>query len=133
LEQNLYYYYVNCKAKFDWKGPCIASYGDFNNMQELRNFGRGNMQSIKNAGWHYSYLTGLDNVNKIVEKVNNTSDGHTAIDKIGNLEDIKRKIKNRQCLWDEKKITYDIVDISNNSPKSMNRFLQKYPKFLYKD
>jgi beta-1,4-mannosyl-glycoprotein beta-1,4-N-acetylglucosaminyltransferase len=129
LEQKLFYYYVNCKSRNNWQGPCIADYGSFSVIQQLRKFGRGNAQVVKDAGWHYTYMGGLE---RVVTKLNNTSDGHLALSKIKDEKDIENKINNNLNLWGDSNAIYDVVDIEGNAPKSINKFLEKYPHFLLK-
>lgn len=130
FEQNLYYYFINCKLNITWYGTTMANFGQFNTIQELREIGRSGFNAVKNGGWHYSYMGGID---KIINKVKNTSDGHLIKDLIGNKNEIDFKIKNQKDLWNRKEESYEqnIVNITDDSPKKINDFLLKYPNFLF--
>lgn len=131
FRQNIYYYYVNCKLNRTWDGPVMSEFGLFQNIQGLRNISIHNINPVNNGGWHYSFMGGED---KIINKVKNTSDGHTIEHLIGSKEEIKHKINNQIDLWNRTDdfVKQEIVDITNDAPKSMPKFLEKYPHFYFK-
>jgi len=57
LEQDFYYYNLNCKSPDKWASSTILNVGsiDHKSINEIRNITRG-MNTIKNGGWHFSYF-----------------------------------------------------------------------------
>lgn len=135
FQQKLYYYYLNCIQNQNWYGTVLADYGSFNNVQDLRNFGRNidfNIHNrdrvIDNGGWHYSFMGGAD---KIKEKVDNIAESSLIIDKIGTIDEIKQKMETIQDLWGrtENYAKKSLVDISDG-PEKIKEFINKYPTFI---
>jgi beta-1,4-mannosyl-glycoprotein beta-1,4-N-acetylglucosaminyltransferase len=132
FKQNLYYYYVNCKQNCLWDGPIMANYGTFQSPQQLRNTGRSGYNSKFHGGWHYSFMGGPDRVRY---KVENIAESSLIIDNVGNPSDIEYKMKNQIDLWNrtDDYAKKEIVDITNDKPKSMDKFLELYPNFFYNE
>lgn len=130
FRQKLYYYYVNCEQNCHWDGPIMASYGTFSSPQQLRNNGRGGFNAKSNGGWHYSFMGGPERVKLKVESI---AESHYIIDEVGNVDDIKEKMESQKDLWNrtEDYAQKKIVDITDNKPKKMDKFLEKYPHFFY--
>jgi len=131
FRQKLYYYYVNCEQNCHWDGPIMATYGTFNQPQHLRNAARSGFNSQQNGGWHYSFMGGPERVKLKVESI---AESHYIINDVGSVDDIKEKMESQKDLWNrtEDYAQKKIVDISNNKPKMMDKFLEKYPNFCYK-
>ena len=131
FRQELFYYYVNCKQNCHWDGPIMATYGTFNSPQQLRNLARGARNVVPNGGWHYSFMGGPERVRF---KVENIAESHYIIDNVGSVDEIKEKMENQTDLWNrtEGYAQKKIVDISNNKPKMLDKFLEKYPHFIFK-
>jgi beta-1,4-mannosyl-glycoprotein beta-1,4-N-acetylglucosaminyltransferase len=132
FKQNLYYYYVNCKQNCLWDGPIMANYGTFQSPQQLRNTGRSGYNSKFHGGWHYSFMGGPDRVRY---KVENIAESSLIIDNVGNPSAIEYKMKNQIDLWNrtDDYAKKEIVDITNDKPKSMDKFLELYPNFFYNE
>jgi beta-1,4-mannosyl-glycoprotein beta-1,4-N-acetylglucosaminyltransferase len=130
LIQDLFYYYVNCKQNCIWFGTIIGTYGHFSTPQELRNLARSGCNPIENGGWHYSFMGGSE---RIKTKVENIAESSYIINQIGDVNEIEHKIKNQIDLWNrtEDYAIKKIVDISNNKPKMLDIFLNKYPNFIF--
>ena len=140
FKQAMFYYYVNNKVVHSWCGTTMANYGSFVTPQNLRWFAikrtycRPNEIVIANGGWHYSYMTGGD-AKRIKDKVSLFAEKILS-EKAGTPEDIEKKIATQQDLYnrDIEKGRYKqvIVDISNNKPRMLDKWLEKYPNFIYK-
>jgi beta-1,4-mannosyl-glycoprotein beta-1,4-N-acetylglucosaminyltransferase len=130
FQQNLYYYYVNCKQNCLWDGPIMADYGSFDSPQQLRNAARSGHHNRYHGGWHYSFMGGAE---RIKYKVENIAESHLIIDNVGTVEEIESKMTSQRDLWNRQDdyAKKTIVDISNDKPKSMDRFLKIYPNFFY--
>jgi len=128
FEQDLYYYYFNCKKNEKWLGTCCAPYGIFS-PQEMRDYARfgKDHKIVKNGGWHYSYLGGAE---RIQSKLDNLSDSHLVKAKVGTEEDIERKILNGIELWDAN-ISYTFIDLRKfDNPASLDILIKMYPKLI---
>jgi len=140
FKQTLFYYFVNNKVDRGWGGTVMAEFGSFgNDPQRLRAYAKrhswGKAEGIiQNGGWHYSYMTGGDS-KRVRDKVALFAEKHL-LNIAGSTEDVDKKIKEHKDLYDREKtkVSYheEIVDISNNKPKMLDNFLEKYPKFIYK-
>ena len=127
LEQTLFYYFVNCRSKGKWNGTVITKAKNLSTPQKLRNR-RDKFPRIKNNGWHFSYLGGVDKVllkmNSIVEsKVNAYSE-----DYIKKCITTGLDIYGRQGQEHE----YEFIDFAEISPEQVKALVQKYP-YLYFD
>jgi hypothetical protein len=70
---------------------------------------------------------------RIKTKVENIAESSYIINQIGDVNEIEHKIKNQIDLWNrtEDYAIKKIVDISNNKPKMLDIFLNKYPNFIF--
>jgi beta-1,4-mannosyl-glycoprotein beta-1,4-N-acetylglucosaminyltransferase len=59
LNQSLCYYFVNCVADDPWQGTRMIPHGFFSSFPALR---AAQGENVPNAGWHFSYLGGIDRV-----------------------------------------------------------------------
>jgi hypothetical protein len=127
FQQDLYYYYVNCKQKQIWNGTIMAFYGTFDSPQYLRNIARCGYNVKYPGGWHYSFMGGAD---RIKQKVENIAESHLIVDKIGTIEEIQKKMATSRDLWDrtEEYAQKQIVPLQY-IPKSLPKFLMIYPDF----
>jgi hypothetical protein len=67
-------------------------------------------------------------------KVESIAESHYIIDNVGSVDEIKEKMESQKDLWNrtENYAQKKIVDISNNKPKMLDKFLEKHPDFFYK-
>lgn len=63
LEQNMYYYYLNGMVSTKWYGTVICKYKNIETPQNVRN-DRNRLFTIKNGGWHFSHLGGIEKIQK---------------------------------------------------------------------
>lgn len=72
LEQEMFYYYLNTKVDYTWKGSQLVhcSFYKNNTPQDLR-AKRKKLPYINNGGWHFSYIGGasavLNKINSVCE------------------------------------------------------------------
>lgn len=140
FQSDLFYYYVNCQVVKPWGGTTMAEYGSYKNLQHLRRFtkrysrysGETADTIIPHGCWHYSYLTGGD-PDKIRTKVENIYESSLILDALGTREEVIEKIAKHLDPYgrEPRKTAQTIVDISKTKPRSMDKFLQKYPHFFY--
>ena len=131
FEQDLFYYYVNCKQEQLWRGPVMSRLDDFSAPQELRE-NRGAVPFLTNSGWHYSFMGGAE---RIIIKVKNIAESSLIINKIGDKEEIEEKMKTQTDLWNREDdfARKQIVPLDENSPKNIGWFIEKYPEFYYNE
>jgi beta-1,4-mannosyl-glycoprotein beta-1,4-N-acetylglucosaminyltransferase len=128
FKQDLYYYYVNCLQNQIWDGSIMATYGNFQSPQQLRNLARGGMNAVYPGGWHYSFMGGAD---RIKTKVENIAESHLIINQIGGVDDITSKMNSATDLWNRtdeyaQKRFVDLV----YAPRTINKFIELYPNFF---
>lgn len=123
--QSMFYYYVNTMFPTKWFGSIMATYGNFDTPQSLRNM-RVNIRNIVNpGGWHYSYQGGVDLVKA---KMDNIAEANLMVDRMGTVEKIQDKLATLiDPLERGKLLTNDVY-----KPGAMEEFLQKYPQYLYR-
>jgi hypothetical protein len=109
----------------------MGTYGNFKNPQQLRDYARFNRPiPVIDGGWHYSFM---GDANKIKEKVENIAESHYIIDLVGDVDKIQERLDTIQDLWDRTE-TYaqkKIVNVDRHGPKSINKFIEKYPSFYF--
>jgi beta-1,4-mannosyl-glycoprotein beta-1,4-N-acetylglucosaminyltransferase len=134
FKQSLYYYYVNCRVSRNWGGTVMATYGTFLLPQDLRKSAiRHGVGVYPNGGWHYSYLVG-NSPDRIFYKAKNGADQNPNYP-IGTVEDIAERVKNLKDLLGRTSRFNQlrIIDINDDKPASMDKFLKKYPEFFYRE
>lgn len=134
LEQDLFYYYMNCKCRAKWYGPYIAKYAHMPMAHDGRDLVyRRQLPIIRNAGWHFSYLGGLE---AIKQKLSALSDSDPEIEKkINQAKSSDEYIQN--CLANGidilgrkgKMFEYDFVDIKETRFPDIDQVVNKYPIF----
>jgi beta-1,4-mannosyl-glycoprotein beta-1,4-N-acetylglucosaminyltransferase len=140
FSQKLFYYFVDNMYNRAWCRPVMAPYGSFKKPNDLRmyskrhSFKREGDTIASNGGWHYSYMTGGD-AGRIKDKVSLFAEKH--LNKAaGTIGEIAAKIVGRKDLYGRTQYDsgFSIINISEDKPKSLDKFLEKYPDFiLFKD
>ena len=84
---------------------------------------------INNGGWHYSYLGGKKRIKNKIE-----SFSHSEFNKkeFTNFNHIKECMNNNKDLFGRNK-NYKIVDLDENSPECIKKFIDKYPYIFKKE
>lgn len=82
FEQKMYYYFLNCFVQdYDepiplfegykpWRGPLMLKYQDYTNFEDLRTLRNKESTAktlVRDGGWHYSWLGGVEGVLKKIE------------------------------------------------------------------
>lgn len=133
LYQNHYYYYMNYLHPDKWCGSVISLYKNMKSPQDLRNL-RRRLPIIKNGGWHFAYMGGI---NRILKKVNSTVDENSNrnINKIYSEEYIKKCLKNGSLIYDyqnQDNHVFTKVSIESLNIPNIQEFINKYPNFYLK-
>lgn len=129
FQQELFYYWVNCKQQQLWSGSVVANYGTFGCPQDLRNYARfSNPILIPNGGWHYSFMGGPD---RIYEKVQNIAESKYIVNEVGDIDQISQRMENVEDLWGrtDDYAQKQIVSLEH-TPHKLDEFLYYYPWFI---
>jgi len=63
LQMRVYYYYMNYQKDEEMYGTVIARRKQITSLQKLRE-ARKKMRHLRDAGWHFTYLGGVDEIIK---------------------------------------------------------------------
>ena len=134
LDMDVYYYNLTCKKENEeWIFPKIMTlsfYHKIGTPQNARMFHNNNAKNgllgiMKNAGWHLSYFGEPE---QIQNKIMSFSHQEFNNDKYTNLEYIKEKVENKECIFNRHfdKITYIPISSNNRLPFEYETYLAKY-------
>ena len=133
-QQDLYYYFLNCKSESKWFGSVICKYKNIKTTQFLRKI-RGSIPYIKNGGWHLSYFGGIDSIKEKTKAI--IDDRKEVIQIIKNHCDdddyIKHCIKNGIDLYHRENVKFKYIDFNEISFPNKKKVLEKYPHFYNND
>jgi beta-1,4-mannosyl-glycoprotein beta-1,4-N-acetylglucosaminyltransferase len=117
LRENFYYYYINCLKDEIWTGSTICTFETFKTLSLCENRMRRRGIFIEDAGWHFSYLGGID---KIKYKIQ--SHAEQDLNNSGILNSVATRVNN--CLTIG-------VDIYNRPAKfTLVPIDESYPKYI---
>lgn len=131
LSMIFHYYFLNCQNAGDehwWNGSIVCIGKQFKDIgpQTLRD-NRNNYPRIKKAGWHFSYLGGVE---KIKEKIR--SFAHTEFNKEEYLQDeniIKAMLEGKD-IFNRPGAVYKFVS-PYSYPSSLRKLMFEYPALLH--
>ena len=130
FEQDLFYYFVNCKTNAKWRGSILTRFKNISLPARLRDL-RDVLPGLPNGGWHFSYLGGAD---RIIDKIKAFS--HTEMDRpeFTSVESVEKRIKNGQDLFCREKIDrFEFIEINPSFPADIGLLIEKYPYLYFKD
>ena len=117
LEQDMYYYNINCKLQDKWYHSKIVNFWTFKNVYHqnasyIRTLHLSNkFPIIKNGGWHFSYFGNIDFIkNKIKCFAHQEYNNDTYL----NDEKITEQIKNCKDIFFRDDVKIDYIDIKDN-------------------
>jgi beta-1,4-mannosyl-glycoprotein beta-1,4-N-acetylglucosaminyltransferase len=130
FSQLFHYYYMNCQNigyERQWNGTIIATGDQFKELgpQHLRD-NRNNYPGIKNGGYHFSYLGGIE---KIKEKIQ--SFAHTEFNRedITSDENIIRSLEKGEDIFKRPNVSYKFVGL-DEYPEHIRNLMLEYPQFI---
>lgn len=129
LHQKTYYYYLNLLTDYAWQGTRIARIGCIRNdldgsMQRLRT---SSTASISEAGWHFSYLGG---VNAIQTKLASFSHQEYNTEVINNAENIRAHLADKTDLFG-RPADWQVVAIDESYPVYIQKNKDVYAAQVY--
>lgn len=117
MEEGLFYYYMNCRSRGKWHSAVLSLYSVMMmpNMMRQQSMSR-RFPVIHNAGWHFSYLGGIDMVK---QKLNELIDDKTEVNAIlktykNNDEYIKDCLRRGVDMFGRKGEMYEFCFIDEN-------------------
>lgn len=127
LEQDCFFYYLNCKEKKKWSAAIMTIYANMLLPNTMRSYAFFHQYpKIKNAGWHFSYMGGaeaiMDKLNSIVEEnavVNYQKKNHN------NEEFIKQKILQGEDILEEGR-KFKIIDPAEIGLPNINIYMTQF-------
>ena len=130
FEQRFFYYYLNglCVQngrEAPWNGPVAVRKSNYIGAQKMRD-DRGIHQPdrIRNAGWHFSYLGGVE---KIIEKLESFAHAEHDNSNIKSHDRLAQKIAAGQDIFDRaNKPTQKYIAIDSTFPKYILDNLEKF-------
>jgi beta-1,4-mannosyl-glycoprotein beta-1,4-N-acetylglucosaminyltransferase len=140
FSENIYYFFLNGFAGSGWMGTRACTFKvlkkSFNlNMDRYRHiwnvpirikmlFGK-KISTIKDGGWHFSYLGGID---AIINKISSAAHFEKDTPENRDPKNILEKIKRGEFLFDNQKVNY--VSIDKSFPKVIYNNQTKYKKYI---
>lgn len=134
FEQEFFYYYLNCiciksgnAAEHDlWRGPVMLKKKDISTIRKVRSL-RGkegpNITIVRNGGWHYSYMGGVEN---IILKIESLSHDEYNKEYYKDPERLGKIINEGFDLFDRNQ-KYKFIDITNGaSPAYLFKHLDRF-------
>ncbi len=123
FEQDLFYYFVNCKLNQKWNGSVITKFKHLTVPPDHFRRNRRKYPKLRNGGWHFSYLGGVD---RILTKIKSFAHTEYNLPEIASAEWIKEKITSGQDLYG-RDLKLEFVNIDSKFPAKTALFLEKYP------
>lgn len=127
-EQEMYYFFINYKRKDNLCASIITMYKHLKEPNALRTL-RNVLPSIDNAGWHLSYMGGIERIKQkidsIVEGVESEFAGNVSSEKMNMMNDFVNK---GIVFWSNEQL--EILDREQLNIKYISWFIEKYP-YMY--
>jgi beta-1,4-mannosyl-glycoprotein beta-1,4-N-acetylglucosaminyltransferase len=123
---DVFYYYLNTQfiGRVGGNYPMMASYGNFNDCQSLRNISRKHKIRREHAGAHCSYMGNNTTLNEKVNNIAETIYAEQEHQVVANLYERKNALIEPLA-----RSTLHVGDTPNF--RGITEFVRKYPHFLY--
>ena len=133
FELSLNYYYFNnrCIQMPNWYGSILTKYKNIKgSIQEIRDLlfkvqneisSEKNIEFVKNAGWHFSYLASPENIAIKIQSFSHTEFNN---EKYTNLMTIQNHIKNNEDIFN-RSLDFEVTPISQ-LPSYVQKNIKKY-------
>lgn len=136
LEQTFLCYFINCRSKTKWHGTVVTKFKYVKTPQTLSKHvrtpqllrdRRDKNPRIKNGGWHFSYLGGIE---RVLEKATSiVGEGPMLADSKDRLEEY---IKKGLDIYGRNEWTYEFIALADaDLPKEVHALIEKYPYFYF--
>jgi beta-1,4-mannosyl-glycoprotein beta-1,4-N-acetylglucosaminyltransferase len=123
FEQVTYVHYINCLSTEISRGTRMTRFRDFSCAEELRHSGRN---SIKNAGWHFTWMGGAE---RIRDKLEAYSHQECNLPQFNNPDHINRILNKGSTLFKED-VHLKIVPLDDSFPGYVLTHPEKFSHWL---
>ncbi len=125
LDQKFFYYFINCLASVPWDLAFISSYHSVknNNLTKLRKTKVKPNKIIRNGGWHFSYLGGVE---QIISKIEAFAHADLNTEQYKNKDWLMNCITKGEDLFGRDKVRYEMVPIDDSFPRHILKNLDYY-------
>lgn len=129
MAQKLFYYYVNCLQQQVWYGSTICKIRHFRSPQDVRNKRTSRGFIMRNGGWHYSFLGGVE---KIQLKLSSFAEQQVNTTDVSNEGNIKYCLDTGEDLFHRTDPTFKkkFVPLESIGHAELETWLKKYPDFI---
>jgi beta-1,4-mannosyl-glycoprotein beta-1,4-N-acetylglucosaminyltransferase len=134
LEQNLYYYFLNYQSTDHggkWQESRIVPVAEFREKKMDPCFARyypdTQIKNLKDAGWHFSFQGGVD---EVIRKVQSYSHQEYNKPEILNRDRVERMIEEGKDVFGRENMTYRTVDIDDTFPKYLQNNQHKFRRMI---
>lgn len=126
LEQDLFYYYFNNKANQKWYGTVLCKYKNLRIPQQLRNR-REIMPYVKNAGWHFSYMGGIEQVKLKLSSIIEGDNFKLPPQFSSENDYINFCLDNGKDVFGRKKLSFHFIDLKEIELPKIDKLKELYP------
>jgi hypothetical protein len=118
LDQKFFYYYLNYLSDAPWRLAFMAAYGALKDQDlgRLRNTKVSAKKILANAGWHFSYLGGIDSIIKKLEAFCH-ADLNTA--RYKDREWLEHCLQTGEDLFGRPNLHFQLVPIDDSFPRQI--------------
>ena len=143
FRQQLYYYFVDCRSielnALPWS--VMFRYGDMNSPQGMRDIvtdvqakilggapegGRNDIALLDNAGWHFSYLGGVD---AIIQKIEAFADAEFNLSKFKKREEIYQSLLQGKDIYG-RELSFEFVEDADYLPRYLRENKERFATFF---
>ena len=126
-----HYYFMNCQNVGNerwWNGTIACPGFEWRSTtpQQLRDK-RNEFNRLKKAGWHFSYLGGIE---KIREKINSFAHTEFNKEKYTSDENIIRAMNRGEDIFNRPGVRYEFVPVEYY-PIALRKLMAQYPQFIF--
>lgn len=143
FEQKMYYYFLNCFVQdYDepipltpegykpWRGTIMLNFKDYTHFEDLRtsrNHKKTVRTLVRDGGWHYSWLGGVDSILKKIEAYSHTEHDK---DDYKNPAQIRRLITSGQDLFGKNVKTEISSSLPADAPAYVKAHQEKFKNLI---
>lgn len=143
FRQQLYYYFVDCRSvelnALPWS--VMFRYGDMDSPQEMRDLvtdvqakimggvsggGRNDVVLLDNAGWHFSYLGGID---AIIQKIEAFADAEYNLPQFKKRETIYQSLMQGKDIYG-RELSFEFINGTEHLPSYLRENKNKFAAFF---
>lgn len=130
LEQDLFYYYFNNKANQKWYGTVLCKYKNLRIPQQLRNR-REIMPYVKNAGWHFSYMGGIEQVKLKLSSIIEGDNFKLPPQFFSENDYINFCLDNGKDVFGRKELSFHFIDLKEIELPKIDEIKELYPVLFH--